>query len=303
MTRPADADPIEPDVLPFPPWLRKKLPTGGAAVSRMLDQTGADTVCRGAQCPNRAECQAAGQAAFLLMGPDCTRRCTFCAMRHHTPPAPLDPAEPERVADAAARLSLKHGVITSTTRDDLPDGGASHFAATVAAFRKRLPGASVEILTSDFNGDRAAWAVAVDAGADVFNHNMETVPSLYAAVRPGADYRRSLSLLAFARERSGSETRTKSGLMVGLGESLEEIRKVALDLRAAGVSMITVGQYMCPRQGGLRPVSRYVTPEEFSDLAADLRGMGFDSVGCGSWVRSSYGAAEAFLSLGTEGVG
>lgn len=293
---------------PFPPWLRKPLPAGGEGVARLLAEVGADTVCRGAHCPNRAECQAAGQAAFLLLGPSCTRGCTFCAMRRESP-APPDPDEPERVAAAAARLGLAHVVVTSVTRDDLPDGGAEHFAATTRAIRRTLPGATVELLVPDFNGDREAWRVAVDAAPEVFNHNLETAPRLYPDVRPGADYARSLELLAYAAGRLAGRGVVKSGLMAGLGETDDEILAVARDLRAAGVSMITVGQYLCPRQGGLRPVSRFVTPEGFVALKAELFALGFRSVGCGPWVRSSYGAAEALgeiLKVGstaTDGFG
>ncbi len=198
------------------------------------------------------------------------------------------------MAEAVKQMGLEHAVVTSVTRDDLPDGGAAQFAATVAALRARLPAARAEILVPDFAGDENAWRVAVDAGADVFNHNVETVPRLYAEVRAGADYARSLALLAYARARRGPDAPVKSGLMVGLGETADEILAVAADLRGAGVSMVTVGQYLSPVRGGTRPVARFVPPEEFADLAARLRALGFRSVGCGPWVRSSYGAEEAF---------
>jgi len=278
--------------------LRKKLPSGGEAVGALLAGAGADTVCRGAHCPNRAECHARGQAAFLLLGPRCTRRCAFCAMGRGAGgrPAAPDPAEPDRVAAAAAALGLGHVVVTSVTRDDLPDGGAAHFAATVAAIRRRAPEAAVELLVPDFAGDRGAWRTVLGAGADVLNHNIETVPRLYPQVRPGAGYARSLELLAFAG-RHGSAAAVKSGLMVGLGETRGETLSAAADLRRAGVSMVTVGQYLCPSRGRLRPVSRFVPPEEFAWLEERLRGMGFAAVGCGPWVRSSYRAEEGFASL------
>ncbi len=208
-------------------------------------------------------------------------------------PAPLDPEEPARLAEAAARLKLGHAVVTSVTRDDLPDGGAAHFAATVKALRERCPGISVEILVPDFWGDEDAWAVAADALPDVFNHNVETVERLYAKVRPGADFDRSLALLDFVKERQ-PEMATKSGMMLGLGEELEEVLEAAQALRDVGVDIITVGQYLQPTSDRTLEVERYVTPEEFADLEAELKKMKFRVVACSPFVRSSYNAEEAF---------
>ncbi len=276
----------------LPDWLTKRLPVAPAPageVRRLLSDLHLDTVCRGARCPNQCECYQRRRATFLLLGPNCTRTCRFCALDRRAP-APVDADEPERVARAAARLGLRHAVVTSVTRDDLPDGGAAHFAATVAAIRRTCPGATIEILTPDFAGDQAAWAVAADAAPDVFNHNLETIARLYPQVRPQADYGRSLELLAFVKARR-PELLTKSGLMVGLGEELPEILSAARDLRTAGVDMITIGQYLKSAPENL-PVARFVTPQEFSDLEPELQALGFAQVACGPFVRSSYNAEE-----------
>ncbi len=280
----------------LPPWLNKKIPLNAdQGVNIALTDLRLDTVCRGARCPNSIDCKSRGRAAFLLMGPQCTRSCRFCAMESGTP-APLDPEEPERLAQAVERLGLKHAVVTSVTRDDLPDGGAGPFAAAVAAIRARCPGVSVEILVPDFWGDEEAWAVAADSVPDVFNHNMETVERLYSKVRPQADFDRSLALLDFAKERQPKMS-TKSGLMVGLGEELDEIVETAQALRDVGVDIVTVGQYLQPRSPRTLPVERYVTPEEFAQLETELKSLGFKAVACGPFVRSSYNAEEAFLSM------
>ncbi|MCD8141255.1 MAG: lipoyl synthase [Planctomycetaceae bacterium] len=280
----------------LPPWLKKTIPAASTQpVADTLAELRLDTVCRGARCPNSLDCKSRGRAAFLLMGPNCTRACRFCAMES-AEPVPLDPEEPSRLAEAVKRLGLRHAVITSVTRDDLPDGGAGHFAATVAAIRSLCPETTIEILVPDFWGDQTAWATAVDSLPDVFNHNLETVERLYAKVRPEADFDQSLALLDFAKERQPKMS-TKSGLMLGLGEELQEIVETAAALRDVGVDIITVGQYLQPLSERTLPVERYVTPEEFADLAAELRGMGFKSVACSPFVRSSYNAEEAFLSL------
>lgn len=286
----------KPVVRRLPPWLAKKIPVeSGQAVKDCLSELSLDTVCRGARCPNSLECKSRGRAAFLLMGPHCTRSCRFCAMTSEVP-APLDPGEPDRLAEAVERLGLKHAVVTSVTRDDLSDGGAGHFARTVAAVRARCPGVTVEILVPDFWGDEDAWATAADSLPDVFNHNLETVERLYDRVRPEADFDRSLALLDFVKERQ-PELSTKSGLMLGLGEELEEIVETAAALRDVGVDIITVGQYLKPRSARTLEVERFVTPEEFADLAEELRGLGFKSVACSPFVRSSYNAEEAFLEV------
>lgn len=284
----------KPTVKRLPKWLNKKIPTESTReVNDCLTELSLDTVCRGARCPNSLDCKSRGRAAFLLMGPHCTRRCRFCAMTEEAP-VPLDSGEPARLAEAVKRLGLNHVVITSVTRDDLPDGGAAHFAATVAAIRETSPDATVEILVPDFWGDEEAWAVAADSLPDVFNHNLETVERLYDLVRPQADFDRSLALLDFAKERHPGML-TKSGLMVGLGEELDEIVDTAAALRDVGVDIITVGQYLKPSSARTLEVVRYVTPEEFADLEKEIQTLGFKSVACAPFVRSSYNAEEAFL--------
>lgn len=283
-----------------PPWLTVRVPVGGTeTVDACLEDLRLGTVCRSARCPNRAECYNHGRATFLLMGPHCTRSCRFCAVTRH-PPAPLDPDEPARVAEAASRLHLSHVVITSVTRDDLPDGGASHFAATVAVVRVRRPEATIEILVPDFAGREEAWAVAAASGADVFNHNIETVPRLYPEVRPDASYTQSLALLRWVKTHHPQQL-TKSGLMVGLGESEAEILQVGRDLAAAGVDIVTVGQYLCPDRETHLPVSRYVEPAEFDAIGAAYREMGFRMVASAPLVRSSYHAEEAFAAARGDG--
>ncbi len=282
-----------------PPWLKIRLPCRPPKrVDTCLDDLKLHTVCRSARCPNTVECYAKGRATFLLMGPNCTRHCGFCAVSRE-PPAPLDPTEPARVAEAVKRLELTHAVVTSVTRDDLPDGGAAHFAATVAAVRAATPQTTIEILTPDFRGERAARAVAADSLPEVFNHNVETVPRLYAQVRPQADYRRSLELLAFVKHRHPGLT-TKSGLMLGLGETEAEVLAVGNDLREAGVDMLTVGQYLQPSRLVNLPVQRYVPPEEFATLRQQLSRLGFGMVAAAPFVRSSYNAEEAFSETREE---
>ena len=222
----------------FPPWLKKRIPSQGEAaeVSRLLAELKLATVCSRAHCPNLPECYARGTATFLILGDSCTRSCRFCAIEKAAP-GPLRDDEPEAVAEASARLGLRHVVITSVTRDDLPDGGAAHFARTIRAVRARLPQAIIEVLTPDFRGAEAAIDAVLAARPDLFNHNVETVPRLYATVRPEADYRRSLGVLAYAKRRAtagGMTVYTKSGLMVGLGETADEVRTCLADLRAAG---------------------------------------------------------------------
>ncbi len=290
------AMPEKKSVKRLPPWLTKTIPANpGTEVATTLSDLKLDTVCRGARCPNSLDCKSRGRAAFLLMGPHCTRSCRFCAMTSGKP-AHLDPDEPDRVAQAVERLQLKHAVVTSVTRDDLHDGGAGHFAATVAAIRRRCPGVTIEILVPDFWGDEDAWETAADSRPDVFNHNLETVERLYEKVRPEADFDRSLALLDFVKEHH-PDLSTKSGLMVGLGEELEEIVETAVALRDVGVDIITVGQYLKPSSARTLEVERFVTPEEFADLENDLKNLGFKSVACGPFVRSSYNAEEAFLNL------
>jgi len=281
----------------LPGWLRRPIPLGARAsrVADTLAELDLATVCSGAQCPNRAECFACGTATFMILGEVCTRTCGFCAVSHDSPGA-VDPAEADAVARAAERLALKHVVVTCVTRDDLPDGGAGHFAATIAAVRDRCPKAVIEVLTSDFQGDRDAIATVISAGPDIFNHNIETVPSLYPRVRPQADYQRSLDVLSaacgFAVDRGGT-LYTKSGLMLGLGETPDEVRAVMRDLRAVGCDILTMGQYLAPSAEHL-PVERFVEPAEFDALADDARELGFAAVSAGPFVRSSYLAEDVF---------
>jgi lipoic acid synthetase len=259
----------------------------------LLRASGLHTVCEEARCPNIGECFQNGTATFLILGDVCTRACAFCAVTSGRP-ARLDLAEPLRVARAASCLGLRHAVVTSVTRDDLPDGGASVFAATIRAIRRLSPGTSVEVLISDFQGSRQAMAAVMAAGPDILNHNVETVPRLYRRVRPKAVYGRSLELLARAREMDG-DVITKSGLMVGLGEEHEELLAVMADLLAAGCDVLTIGQYLQPTPRH-RPVARYYHPDEFAELARAGRRLGFRHVEAGPLVRSSYHAERQIVN-------
>ncbi len=275
-----------------PPWLKVKAFSGDQfdRVQSLLKQSRLNTVCQAANCPNRGECFGRGTATFLILGPLCTRGCTFCNIETGMPSVP-EPDEPRRIASAAASLQLKHVVVTSVTRDDLPDGGAGQFAATVAAVRCALPGGTVEILTPDFRGvmESAITTIAADP-PDIFNHNIETVPHLYPEVRPGADYHQSLQLLRRVKDETGLTT--KSGLMVGLGEDHSQLCQVFDDLSKAGVSILTIGQYLAPSRNH-HPVLRYLAPEEMDSLGADARARGISHVVSSPLVRSSY-RAERF---------
>ena len=281
-----------------PEWLKVRLNTTGEydEVRRMMRRLSLVTVCEEARCPNIHECWARERTAtFMLLGDICTRHCGFCAVGKGRPGA-LDPEEPERVAEAARELGLSHAVVTSVNRDDLPDGGAAHFAETIRAIRRRSPGCTVEVLIPDFQGDAAALDVVLEAAPEILNHNVETVPRLYRRVRPDAKYPQSLALLARAAEhraRRGLPMRTKSGLMVGLGESMEELLATLADLRASGCDIATVGQYLQPHERRL-PIERYYTPEEFSEIRERAEAMGFQRVEAGPLVRSSYHARRAF---------
>jgi lipoyl synthase len=273
-----------------PPWLRARAPTAPRVqeLKRLLRAEGLHTVCEEASCPNLGECFAHGTATFMIMGDLCTRRCPFCDVAHGRP-QPLDADEPLHLANAVERMGLNYVVITSVDRDDLRDGGAAHFAACVAAVRARVPGIRIEILVPDFRGrmDRALEAL-LRAPPDVFNHNLETVPVLYRKVRPGADYAWSLELLRRFKAAQPAVP-TKSGLMLGLGETLDEVRATMRDLRAHDCEMLTVGQYLQPSRAHL-PVTRFVTPAEFEALGAYGRELGFASVASAPLVRSSYHA-------------
>lgn len=283
---------VEPTVNPSrkPPWIRVRVPVGGA-VERIKSQLRAGhlhTVCEEATCPNLGECFSHGTATFMILGDICTRRCPFCDVAHGKP-LPVDTTEPANLADTAAAMGLRYVVVTSVDRDDLRDGGAGHFAACVGALRERIPGIKVEILVPDFRGRMEIALDALHASPpDVFNHNMENVPRLYAQIRPGADYLWSLKLIQAHKARH-PDVVTKSGLMVGLGEELDEVKQTLRDLRAHDCDMVTIGQYLQPTRHHL-PVSRYVTPEEFDLLGAFATELGFSNVASGPLVRSSYHA-------------
>ena len=275
----------------LPEWLRRPIAQPGRAttVAHILDELQLNTVCQSAKCPNRGECFASGTATFLIMGDACTRGCRFCAVETRAP-APLDPDEPRRVAEAAGRLGLRHVVVTSVTRDDLADGGAAHFVTVVEALRAALPDAAVEVLTSDFAGRLESVDTVAAARPDVFNHNLETVPRLYENVRPGADYCRSLRVLRRVGETQ-RDLPTKSGIMLGLGETPDEVREVMRDLLGNGVRMLTLGQYLRPSRAHL-PVAEFVDPSVFTRLARDSYKLGFSAVASAPYVRSSYHAGE-----------
>ena len=272
-----------------PPWLKVRAPGGPGFAETMatVRELGLHTVCQEARCPNIGECWGHRTATFMLLGDTCTRNCGFCAVTHGRPLA-VDPAEPLRVASAVARLGLRHVVVTSVNRDDLADGGAAHFAATARAIKRLLPGCRVEILVPDFQGNLASVAEVVASPIDVFNHNLETVPRLYRRVRAGARYARSLAVLEAAH---GGRDRllTKTGLMLGLGETQEELASVFRDLRSIRCDILTLGQYLRP-SGEHLPVERYVPPEEFTALGAEALALGFRHVEAGPLVRSSYHA-------------
>lgn len=272
-----------------PAWLKVRAPSGKKVekVAEVLDRNGLRTVCRDARCPNVGECWGEGTATVLILGEKCTRGCAFCGVSKG-PPLPPDPYEPGRVARAAVELGWKHMVITSVTRDDLEDGGASQFVATVKEIRKQAPASAVELLVPDFRGSEAALQTVVEARPDVLSHNVETVPRLYPEVRPGAVYLRSLELLGRAHALA-PRMELKSGLMVGFGESREEVVSVLEDLYASGVSSVTLGQYLPPSRNHL-PAREYLTVEAFSALAQVARGIGFTRVAAGPLVRSSYKA-------------
>ncbi len=286
-----------PSRLERPDWLKVRLDTTGEyeEVRRMMRRLSLVTVCEEARCPNIHECWARERTAtFMLLGDVCTRHCGFCAVGKGNPGA-LDPGEPERVAEAARELRLAHAVVTSVNRDDLEDGGAAHFAATIRAIRDRNPGCSVEVLIPDFCGNWAALDLVLDEAPEILNHNMETVERLYRRVRPDAQYARSLELLARADRRrcdANLAMRTKSGVMVGLGETAAELSKALQDLRASGCDIATIGQYLQPHERRL-PIERYYTPEEFEHIRAEGEAMGFARVEAGPLVRSSYHARRA----------
>ncbi|MBT4864610.1 MAG: lipoyl synthase [Planctomycetaceae bacterium] len=281
----------------LPRWLKRPMPQPGMAYTGgVISDLNLETVCESAKCPNRTECWSQQTATFMILGNVCTRPCGFCSVpKGKTETVELD--EPQRVAEAAERLGLAHVVITSVTRDDLPDGGADHFYHCVKAVRQRT-GAAVEVLVPDFLGDTSAIDRVIEAEPDVFNHNTETVPRLYHRVRRNAEYQRTLDLLARVKQKSPNMP-TKSGLMLGLGETTEEVLSVCADLREVGCEMITIGQYLQPSPEHL-PVERFVPPEEFDEVGQLVRRLGFSLVASGPFVRSSYHAGEMAAVLGRE---
>jgi len=273
----------------LPPWFKVRLTTNDQfkQINSLIRANKLHTVCRSAACPNQTECWNAGTATFMILGNVCTRGCRFCNIPKGKPEG-LDTEEPTRIAEAVNALKLKYAVITSVTRDDLDDGGSGMFAETVRAIRSKSPDCQVEVLIPDFQGAEASLLTVLDSNPDVLNHNLETVPSLYTKVRPHADYFRSLTVLARS-EKYG--TITKTGLMLGLGESIDEVRKVMGDLQSIGCSILTLGQYLQPSKDHL-PVEKYYRPDEFTMLRDEAIAMGFQRVVAGPLVRSSYHAAE-----------
>jgi lipoic acid synthetase len=272
-----------------PPWLKVRAPGGEGYVETLatVRKLGLHTVCQEARCPNIGECWGHKTATFMLLGDTCTRNCAFCAVAHGKP-VEVDTLEPARVAVAVASLGLRHVVVTSVDRDDLADGGAAHFAATARAIKETVPACGVEVLVPDFQGRMASVATVVGSPIDVFNHNTETVPRLYKRARAGAHYDRSLAVLNAAKTERPALL-TKTGLMLGIGETLDEVRRVFSDLREAGCDILTLGQYLRPSPGHL-PVERYVPPAEFDGLREEALGLGFRHVEAGPLVRSSYHA-------------
>lgn len=280
----------------LPQWVVKKRTSHGdiRRIKTLLRELDLHTVCESARCPNMGECFSRPTATFMILGDVCTRGCGFCAVEKGQPGS-VDAGEAERIVQAAVALKLTHVVITSVTRDDLPDGGASLFALVVKRLRASLPDAMIEVLTPDFGGDRAALATLIDAAPHIFNHNLETVPRLYARVRPQADYRKSLDVLRAAKDMAGSHEsvrHTKSGLMVGFGETRDEVVSVLHDLKNAGCDIVTIGQYLQPSRSHL-PVIEYVRPEVFEEYRQVGESLGFALTASAPLVRSSFNAAEA----------
>jgi lipoic acid synthetase len=286
----------ETPLLRKPPWLRVRAPgsAGYVATRAIVKENGLVTVCEEAGCPNIGECWSVGHATMMIMGEICTRACAFCNVATGIP-TPLDPSEPERVANAVRTMGLSHVVITSVDRDDLEDGGAAHFAAVIRAIRAAAPATTIEVLTPDFLRKGEAADAVIEARPDVFNHNLETVPRLYLSIRPGARYYQSLRLLERVKTRDPSMF-TKSGLMVGLGEAKTEVMQVMDDMRVAGVDFLTIGQYLQPSRRHAA-VERFVEPEEFAGYEAIARSKGFLMVSASPLTRSSHHAGEDFAKL------
>jgi len=280
----------------LPPWLKRQVGRSESVtdIKRILRGNDLHTVCEEARCPNLGECFEQKRATFLILGDYCTRGCGFCSVKEGRP-LPPDPDEPQKVAEAAAKMGTRYIVITSVTRDDLPDGGSTQFADTIGAIKELMQSASVEVLTPDFGGDLEAIDRVCIAGPDVYNHNMETVHSLYPKVRPQAEYERSLDLIRHVK-RSHPAITTKSGLMLGFGEKMDEVVALLKDLKTAGCDLVTIGQYMRPTKSNLE-VSEYVRPEVFKELELVGKEIGFSGVFSGPLVRSSFNAEEFSLSM------
>ncbi len=282
-----------PSARRLPAWLKRPLPSGDFSHTRkVVASCGVATVCEQARCPNLSQCWSRRHATFMILGDKCTRRCHYCAVVT-APPDPPAEDEPDRLATAVAELNLAHVVLTAVARDDLPDEGAGHFARCIRAIHDRCPTASVEVLPADFHARRECVQTVCDAGPDLFNHNVEMVERLTPKIRPHGDYRRSLQVLKLAKELA-PDIITKSGLMVGLGETAEELRRTFEDLRRVDCDALTIGQYLQPTLTRHIPVARYYTPEEFDELAVVAEGLGFLSVASGPFVRSSYNADVVF---------
>jgi lipoyl synthase len=280
-----------------PAWLKVKAPGGPNYIrlKNMMRELDLHTVCEEAHCPNVGECWEHGTATFMILGDVCTRNCAYCAVAHGRPPR-FDPAEPERVAEASERMQLRHVVLTSVDRDDLPDFGAWAFAETIRQIKQRLPATSVEVLVPDFQGREASIDEVLDAAPDIYNHNTETVPRLYKKCRPGGRYERVMKIFTYAKQRA-PHIPTKSGIILGMGETNEEVLATMRDLRAVDVDILTIGQYLRPSDGHVR-LDRYVTPDEFRMFHAEGMAMGFRHVESAPLVRSSYHAWEQVQAAG-----
>ena len=278
----------------LPPWLKRPLPglNEFGTTRRIVADSGVATVCQEAKCPNLSECWANRHAAFMILGDVCTRNCGYCAVKNGIPDPPAND-EPQRLANSVAELRLIHAVITSVSRDDLADGGAEHFARCVRAIRHASPKTTIEVLPSDFDARVESVRAVCDSGPDLYNHNLEMVERLVPSIRPQGDYQKSLEVLRIVKQLD-AEILTKSGLMVGLGETSAELQRTFTDLRAVDCDVLTVGQYISPTRDGHVPVKKFYTPDEFDEMAELAKSMGFLGVACGPFVRSSYNASEVF---------
>jgi lipoic acid synthetase len=280
-----------------PPWLKVQAPGGSnyLRLKNLMRELDLHTVCEEAHCPNVGECWQHGTATFMILGDVCTRNCAYCAVAHGRPPK-FDPAEPERVAQAAAQMSLQHVVLTSVDRDDLPDFGAWAFAETIRQIKSQVPGCSVEVLVPDFQGRESSIRTVLEANPDIYNHNTETVPRLYKKCRPGGRYSRVMDIFTTSK-RIAPNIPTKTGIILGMGETIEEVIATMKDLREVDVDILTLGQYLRPSADHI-PIDRYVTPEEFAQLKREGMAMGFRHVESGPLVRSSYHAWEQVQAAG-----